>query len=620
MKVGEAIIDIRARMDKLEGDLKKAERKTKDSAGAMSKSFKGVALSAKAIGAALATVYAGAKFISFMRENVRLANEQEKAERKLSAILKSTGNAAGFTSKEMFKYAAELQKVTTYGDEVTISAMAIMATFKEISGNVFKRSIKVSQDLATIMGTDLKSAVVQVGKALNAPVQNLSALSRAGIQFTKAQSSLIKELWNSNRQMEAQQLILEELESQFGGSASAVAETFGGKIEQIANAWGDYREEVGKIITQNPDAIKALETIKSIVGSLTVVTQQAVESWSPFVSNLATAVKEILDLTSGKITAKEAFLGIDKDTKKDWADIEALGKRLVTHYSDMAKHAKRRKDTDQAAHDDWKKFLENLEKMREKAREKAKLSGTNITDYWMPGGRKQLATQYDEYYKAQSRSYDLLAQKAVDEDIKRMKALASAMPEIGSNFEDAKQEALDFSNVVTTVGDGISDAFTNLILGTESVADSFKRMGASIVADMVKIMVNQLIIKNLMSVIPGFSKSAMGNVFSGGNLMAFARGGIVGGPTVFPMKNGMGLMGEAGPEAVMPLTRTSSGELGVKTEGSRPSISVNIINNTGSEASVGQSGPKWNGEEWVLDIVLDAYGRNRKGMRNLFRS
>jgi hypothetical protein len=47
----------------------------------------------------------------------------------------------------------------------------------------------------------------------------------------------------------------------------------------------------------------------------------------------------------------------------------------------------------------------------------------------------------------------------------------------------------------------------------------------------------------------------------------FARGGIVDRPTIFPMAHGMGLMGEAGPEAVMPLTRTAGGELGVKAEG-----------------------------------------------------
>lgn len=58
-----------------------------------------------------------------------------------------------------------------------------------------------------------------------------------------------------------------------------------------------------------------------------------------------------------------------------------------------------------------------------------------------------------------------------------------------------------------------------------------------------------------------------GAAFSGGRVMPFARGGIFDSPTLFPMASGMGLMGEAGPEAVMPLTRGSDGKLGVKASG-----------------------------------------------------
>jgi len=59
--------------------------------------------------------------------------------------------------------------------------------------------------------------------------------------------------------------------------------------------------------------------------------------------------------------------------------------------------------------------------------------------------------------------------------------------------------------------------------------------------------------------------------------MAFASGGVVNSPTMFPMKGRMGLMGEAGPEAIMPLTRTADGKLGVRAEGSG---SHTVVNNT----------------------------------------
>ncbi|MEM9795799.1 MAG: phage tail tape measure protein [Pseudomonadota bacterium] len=68
-----------------------------------------------------------------------------------------------------------------------------------------------------------------------------------------------------------------------------------------------------------------------------------------------------------------------------------------------------------------------------------------------------------------------------------------------------------------------------------------------------------------------------GGSFSQGRVMPFARGGVVERATLFPMRSGTGLMGEAGPEAIMPLTRGPDGRLGVATHGGRGSpISVNL--------------------------------------------
>ena len=67
---------------------------------------------------------------------------------------------------------------------------------------------------------------------------------------------------------------------------------------------------------------------------------------------------------------------------------------------------------------------------------------------------------------------------------------------------------------------------------------------------------------------------AKGGAFERGEVIPFARGGVVSSPTLFPL----GMMGEAGPEAIMPLRRLSSGELGVAAGGGGRSASV-VINN-----------------------------------------
>lgn len=70
--------------------------------------------------------------------------------------------------------------------------------------------------------------------------------------------------------------------------------------------------------------------------------------------------------------------------------------------------------------------------------------------------------------------------------------------------------------------------------------------------------------------------SAQGNVFGGGRVQAFASGGVIGSPVAFPLRGGMGIAGEAGPEAIMPLKRDSSGRLGVGSDGGGGGVTLNV--------------------------------------------
>lgn len=177
-----------------------------------------------------------------IRAVIRNTVEQERVTAQLEATLRSTGRYTPELSRAMQGYASEIQQVTTFGDEAIISTQALLLTFTQIGGETFPRATRAIADMATAMGTDLKAATLQVGKALNDPIRGVSALAESGIQFTEVQKDMIREMVESGRVAEAQTVILSELETQFGGSARAARDTLGGAIQSLKNSFGDLLE------------------------------------------------------------------------------------------------------------------------------------------------------------------------------------------------------------------------------------------------------------------------------------------------------------------------------------------------------------------------------------------
>ncbi len=163
----------------------------------------------KGFGATLLAAFSFQAIKGFFTSSISAFQSQEKAVAKVNQALKSTQNAAGKTSEELQKLASDLQGTTLFGDEdILNNATAQLLTFTNIAGSNFDRTQKVALDLATVLDGDLKSASIQLGKALNDPVANLSALSRSGIQFSESQKQVIKSLTESGKLAEAQTVIL----------------------------------------------------------------------------------------------------------------------------------------------------------------------------------------------------------------------------------------------------------------------------------------------------------------------------------------------------------------------------------------------------------------------------
>jgi hypothetical protein len=233
--------------------LAKAERRARDEAEKLAQQQKIVAATQRqaalsTLGVVGAAATSGIRAsIEFSKESLRLARIQAKAEAQLATAIRSTGGAAELSSRELKNLAGELQGLTNFGDEATIQAEALLLTFTSIGRETFPRALKSILDVSTAMDQDLSTSVLQVGKALNDPIQGVSALTRAGIQFTSQQKEQISALQESGRLFEAQAIILGELEKQFGGSAEAAREADGGVIA-LGNSFGDLQEQVGLLI------------------------------------------------------------------------------------------------------------------------------------------------------------------------------------------------------------------------------------------------------------------------------------------------------------------------------------------------------------------------------------
>lgn len=200
-------------------------------------------------GAAMTAI--GASITGFQMLNIKAYEDSELASKKLDQVLRSTGQAAGMTREACDNLANSLAEVTAYEDDTIKSAEAVMLTFTKVGKEVFPQAIESAMDLSTFMGQDLQSSIVQIGKALNDPIQGVSALQRVGVSFTESQKEQIKVLVETGKTMDAQKMILKELGTEFGGQARGELETFAGQVKKIKQNFGELQEALGKPLVED---------------------------------------------------------------------------------------------------------------------------------------------------------------------------------------------------------------------------------------------------------------------------------------------------------------------------------------------------------------------------------
>lgn len=354
----------------------------------------------------------------------------------------------------------------------------------------------------------------------------------------------------------------------------------------------------------------------------------------------ATTKQLNLDLANGKITQdtyNKAVSGANLDAAiaKQSLYNSALGELATTSDLVAAKSLALQKDQQQgaglttqqitavknltAANDEWTRVNGQSQIGVFNLAAATKAAGDQFQS-WID--KKYLDPSNPEQYGAALQAMANKIQAASD----AAKVAGSAFPQLAQLGVDAGNINKQFDTFATTSLNAVSPALQDMLNGVTSLSAGFQSLGLTIVKALENMIIQLVLIKPLATSLSGLFgvgglnlsggalplpgsgsfigpvASAKGNIFSNDNLVPFANGGsftnsIVNSPTLFKFASGTGLMGEAGPEAIVPLKRGSDGSLGIASTGGSgggsSSISFGNINisvpqgtDTGDAASI----------------------------------
>jgi hypothetical protein len=319
----------------------------------------GIKTALKGAAVAAAALFSVDKIVSFGKQAMAAYDVQAKAERGLLVALKGRTDV----QQRLIKQAQELQGKTLFGDEETIRAQSLIAAFVKEEDQI-KRIIPLVQDLATAKGMDLAGAADLVSKTLGS---STNAMARYGIE--------VKGTVGSNERLQS---LVTGLTDAFGGQAEEAAKVGTGALTQLANKWGDIKEEIGKAIVESDKFTESVSTLSREMDRLpgfidkTINVLDLMRKGGEIVSG-----KVLVDLVAGMFKGgeeAEAFAGsMVKVNEQFGVTFEYGGKTAKT----LAEIAAQNKKASEAAINQVTTYGDLIAKISEKNN---KLKEADITD------------------------------------------------------------------------------------------------------------------------------------------------------------------------------------------------------------------------------------------------
>lgn len=392
--------------------------------------LRGLAVTAGVVATAFAAVSAAAV------QGISIYAETERYMARTEAQLKATGAAVGFTASELDKFARSVAMNTLASTDGIRNAMSVLMTFKSVTGDIFKQTISLAQDLAEVFKTDVASEARNLGRALETPTEAVSILKRKGIELSESQQELIKKFVESGEKAKAQELILHELQKRVGGAGQAAAnDTVTGALDTLGQVTQELKEEFAKA-TGITDIFK-----KSVNGLAKAFLWLTETMRGPSLEDHITTLEKELDvLEKSKKSLEEKLSKTDDSESKDILkardeSIESTRKKLAEARAELQKQ----KEKAEVEQEEAKKLKQQKE---DKEKQDASLASINALNNRLKTRREKLDAQYNKDIKM-IQSLTLSKAQIEEQGFKNIEALRKAHIEKVTKQYNAEKAELD---------------------------------------------------------------------------------------------------------------------------------------------------------------------------------
>lgn len=208
------------------------------------------------------------------------------------AVIESTGGTARRSAEDIEELVQGLRDLSGVDDEGIQTMANTLLTFRGIVGETFDAAAEATLDLSVAMSRDLQSSAVMVGRALNDPIRGMASLTRVGVQFTQQQRDAIAAMVYFGDTAGAQQIILEELNAEFGGSAEALGGTIQGRLNRVRQRFEDMAASILE------DLLPVMEDLAGVVDDVSRAYGDMDEDQQKWIAGFALAALVIGPVTS----------------------------------------------------------------------------------------------------------------------------------------------------------------------------------------------------------------------------------------------------------------------------------------------------------------------------------